>query len=902
MTTKMEHFPEKNPNPVLSAAKDGTVLYSNEAGELLLNEWRVAVGEKLPSNIGDIMQRILSLNSPEKMEVKAGNKVYLIVFHPLSEEECVNIYGFDISGQKELEEKLQIKEKQNDVLHQIGKIALEYDSLQTFLDESVKLIANTLRQDYCKIMELLPDGKFLMRAGTGWKSEFVGKQVVEGDIGSQAGYTLLSGMPVIVEDFGEEKRFNKPEILKVHGVASGASVIIGSKENIFGVLVVNSTKKRKFTSDDTYFLNSVAFLIAQVVKRKNAEESMRESEEKYRIVADNTYDWEFWLDSEGRFKYSSPSCERVTGYSAGEFINNPNLLQEIIYQDDRQSFLQHRHDILSSSHGGMEFRIVTKNGEIRWIHHLCQSLYDCEGGYVGSRGSNRDITERKEAEEALKKAHGSSETKVKERTSELEKAYELLKENEKILVDAQKMAQIGNWDWDIETDKAYWSNELYNIFGRNSQELAPSYTEYLSYVHPDDRENADRAHKEALNGKPFSMDHRIILSNGEERTIHIQTEVFFDEENGHVRLKGTVQDITERKKGEEKIQNLANIVESSLDAVGTISLDGIITSWNKGAERIYGYSKEEILGKHVSILTPSHLENETMKLIELIKQGKNVYQYETLRLGKDGKKIYVSLTYSPVFDTNGKLTAISILGRDITEIKRAEEALRNFEIARKQEIHHRIKNNLQVISSLLDLQAEKFICKEDIKDSEVLEAFKESQDRVISMALIHEELHRCGEGDTLNFSHYIKELADNLFLTYKLRNESISLDKDIEQDIFFDMDTGVPLGIIINELVSNSLKHAFPDRSAGEIRIKLHREEGDVKSFILTVSDNGVGIPENLDIEDLDSLGLQLVVSLVDQLDGELELKRDNGTEFTIRFTVTEEDIVAKNDFAYSGM
>ena len=163
--------------------------------------------------------------------------------------------------------------------------------------------------------------------------------------------------------------------------------------------------------------------------------------------------------------------------------------------------------------------------------------------------------------------------------------------------------------------------------------------------------------------------------------------------------------------------------------------------------------------------------------------------------------------------------------QDITERKKAEEALANIEIARKKEIHHRIKNNLQVISSLLDLQAEKFKNREDIKDSEVLEAFRESQDRVISMALIHEELYKGGGIDTLNFSPYIEELAENLFLTYRLGNTDISLNMDLEENIFFDMDTAVPLGIIVNELVSNSLKHAFTGRDKGEIRIKLRREE-----------------------------------------------------------------------------
>ena len=204
---------------------------------------------------------------------------------------------------------------------------------------------------------------------------------------------------------------------------------------------------------------------------------------------------------------------------------------------------------------------------------------------------------------------------------------------------------------------------------------------------------------------------------------------------------------------------------------------------------------------------------------------------------------------------------------------------------------------MQVISSLLDLQAEKF------EDEKVREAFREGQNRVISMSLIHEELYK-GEGtDTLNFSTYLCKLAENLFQTYSLSSKNISLCMDLEENASFNMDTAVPLGIIVNELVSNSLKHAFPGRGKGKIHIKLRREENGEcinsieeskkegcksTSFTLTVSDNGVGIPKNISIEDLDSLGIQLITTLVDQLDGELELKRNNGTEFTIRFTVAE--------------
>jgi PAS domain S-box-containing protein len=477
---------------------------------------------------------------------------------------------------------------------------------------------------------------------------------------------------------------------------------------------------------------------------------------------------------------------------------------------------------------------------------------------------------------------------------------------------------------------------------------------------------------------------------------------------------------------EEKIRNLANIVESSYDAIITVSLEGYITSWNKSAEQVYGYLQEEILGKPISFVAPPHLSDETKKLIERIMQGESVYNYETVRIRKDGKLINISLTLSPVFDFHGKITAASAISRDITENKVSEEKLReseekyrnivetanegiviineqfktsyvnqkmadmvgysvedclgkpildfiseddrdiiinkfknkpqvtnehyefkllrkdgshlwvissakslfdedgklagslsmltditrkkeaeielmNTEIARKKEIHHRIKNNLQVISSLLDLQADKFRNRKNIKNSEMLEAFKESQDRVISMALIHEELHKGDGFEKLNFSPYVEELTANLLKTYSLGTKNISSKLNLDNNVFLDMDHAVPLGMIINELVSNSFKHAFKGRNEGEIQIKLHREETQsyLKSvsenstgttFVLTISDNGIGMPANLDIEVIDSLGLQLVSSLVTQLDGELEIKSNNGTEFIIRFTMKEKN------------
>ena len=283
--------------------------------------------------------------------------------------------------------------------------------------------------------------------------------------------------------------------------------------------------------------------------------------------------------------------------------------------------------------------------------------------------------ELQESEARLREALNNLEEKVKERTIELNKTYMLSIENEKRFAEAQKMAHIGSWDWNTITDEVHFSDELYRIFGYSPQESNQYFGYIYNFVHPEDKNYVNNAIKKGLKGKPVSVDHRIILANGEEHTVNEQIEVIFDEKNIPIRMRGIVQDITERKRVEEKIKNLADVVESSDDAIITKSLDGIITSWNKGAQHIYGYSAEEILEKHISILEPAILKEEVKQLIERIKQGEKIHHYETLRLRKDGSIINVSISLSPNFDMQGKLAAISSIARDITTKKETEEKL-----------------------------------------------------------------------------------------------------------------------------------------------------------------------------------------------------------------------------------
>jgi PAS domain S-box-containing protein len=633
--------------------------------------------------------------------------------------------------------------------------------------------------------------------------------------------------------------------------------------------------------------------------RKKAEEVAFRDIDDWKYTFDAVPDLIAILDTEFRIVRANKAMAASLGITPEECIGL--TCYRIVHgTDDPPFFCPHR-QLLND---GLEHTAEIYEDHLGGYFIVSVSpLHDSEGKLAGCIHVARNINERRETEETLKKVYDNLDKLVKERTNQLEKAYNSLKESERRLAEAQKMSQIGNWELDLINNKIYLSDELYRIFKHTSREVVSPLNEYLSYVNPKDRDHVDNALKKAINGNLCSIDHRIILANGEERTVHLQSEAIFDEKKIPIRLKGIVQDITERKKAEEKIQSLANIVESSNDAILTISLDGIITSWNKGAEQIYGYSSKEIIGKYVFILASENLKNETKKLIEKVKLGKTIQHYRTSRLRKDGKVIYVSIVLSPVFDASRELVTISAIVRDITLYIESEKSQVKAEKAKKKEIHHRIKNNLQVISSLLDLQAEKFKNREDIKDSEFLEAFRESQDRVISMALIHEELYK-GEGfETLDFSIYIRKLVENLFRTYRLNSKNIHLPIDMEENIFLDMDTVIPLGIIVNELVSNSLKHAFLGRAEGRIHIKLRREENGEHinsmeeskyegckstSFILKVSDDGIGIPKSIDLENPKSLGMQLVTTLVDQLAGELELKRSNETEFTIRFTITE--------------
>jgi PAS domain S-box-containing protein len=340
------------------------------------------------------------------------------------------------------------------------------------------------------------------------------------------------------------------------------------------------------------------------------------------------------------------------------------------------------------------------------------------------------------------------------------------------------------------------------------------------------------------------------------------------------------QHIRERDRTEEMLraseERYRTLFEESRDAIYITTQKGNVLKLNKSALDLFGYTIDDAVrmdGREVFVS-----RDQLNRFEQEITQKESVKDYEVKMRRKDGTEMDCLVTSTVRKASDGSILGYQGIIRDITERKQAEEqikaSLKEKEVLLK-EIHHRVKNNLQVISSLLSLQSGY------IRDNkEAIEIFKESQNRVRSMALIHEKLYQSKDLSRINFADYIRSLVTTLFQSYTANSQAITPKIDVG-DVLLDIDTAIPCGLIINELIANSLKHAFPAGKEGEIRIDIH---SDNNKFTLIISDTGIGFPKDLDFRNTGSLGLELVVTLTNQLRGTIALHSNGGTEWKIIF------------------
>jgi PAS domain S-box-containing protein len=327
---------------------------------------------------------------------------------------------------------------------------------------------------------------------------------------------------------------------------------------------------------------------------------------------------------------------------------------------------------------------------------------------------------------------------------------------------------------------------------------------------------------------------------------------------------------------------LARILEAADDAIISVDPAQRIILFNKGAEKIFGWSTPEVLGQPLDILLPKdtarvhrqHIREFSGSGIEARRMAE---RGEIAGRRKDGETFPAEASISQIEAGGSKV--FTVILRDITKQKAAAEkiraSLREKEVLLK-EIHHRVKNNLQVISSLLSLQSRSIV------DEETRKFFQESQHRVHSMALIHEQLYESGDLSRIDFASYIEQLVAYLFRSYGVSLSRVTLKTRIPE-LHFAVDIAVPCGLIVNELASNSLKYGFPDGRAGEIQVTFKKGPGGCVTMLF--QDNGVGFPKHVSLLNTRTLGLRLVRTLAQQLGGQAELKNRNGAQVKIEFT-----------------
>jgi len=299
---------------------------------------------------------------------------------------------------------------------------------------------------------------------------------------------------------------------------------------------------------------------------------------------------------------------------------------------------------------------------------------------------------------------------------------------------------------------------------------------------------------------------------------------------------------------------------------------------------ILGYEPEELLGKNVDRLVhPKDLRYLSEAIRQTIGQRQKLSRLEYRILHQNGQYRWLEALIKLLYQPNGGLLKVQLHSRDITGRKEMEERLRismHEKDVLLKEIYHSVKNNMQIIVSLLNLQSNQ------IKDKSLYALFKESQNRIFSMALVHEMLYKSEDLSKIDFKEYLKKLIETLFDSYGVNQSGIGLDLDLES-IVLDIDKAIPCGLIVQEIISNSLKYAFsPEwKDKPNVRVGLHRKEGNAH---LTIGDNGTGIPEKINAKLPKSLGLNLVAILAEQLQAKIKLDKNEGTKFRIVFRMSK--------------
>ena len=556
------------------------------------------------------------------------------------------------------------------------------------------------------------------------------------------------------------------------------------------------------------------------------------------------------IGHDGRVTDVNNATETVTGYSRDELIGTDFSKY---FTEPKKAKEGYKKVFRKGSVRDYPLEIQHKEGRITPVLYHASIYKDESGEIIGVFAAARDITERKHAEDALRE----SEKKYR---SIFEESFDglFITSPEGKIIDMNKKG-IG-------------------MFGYNTKEEILNLDLVRDvYADPNDRKKIL-----AMVNEQGSAEYEVVVKkkNGDKMITHCSLTAVKDK-GVITTYRGIIRDITESKKAENDIIRAKEEWENTFDAVpdliAILDTNFRVVRTNKAMADRLNVTPEKTVGLtcynvvHGLTSAPSFCPYS-----KLLDDGQeHIAEVHEDRIGGD-----FIVSVSPLHDKDGKLIGAVHVARDITKRKKTENEIKK-SLEEKEvllrEIHHRVKNNLQIIASLLHLQE----VTEDEK--EIVDVLKESEGRVKSMAMIHEKLYQSPTFTHINFKQYIEKLVYDILYTYKIPKGTIKTNLKIEE-INLNIDTAIPLGLIINELVTNSVKHAFPQLK-GTITIKLKSLPEQME---ITIADNGIGLSKDIDLEKTKTLGLKIVNSLVNQLDGKLELNLGHGTEFKIKFKEVE--------------
>ncbi len=595
-------------------------------------------------------------------------------------------------------------------------------------------------------------------------------------------------------------------------------------------------------------------LMYEIKEHEKDKNELMEVQEKYKLIYDKMSDVVFTSDATFTLTFVSPSVEKFAGYKPEDWVGKKfselTLLTPESIQDlykNFQAFIAGGNPIFNQ----YEFR--TKDGKSRIAEVNSTPIFK-NGKFAELVSIARDVTERKQTEKALRE----SEEKYRNLVENINDVIYSLNENGII---------------------TYVSPSVKSVLGYDPSEILGQ--KFNTYFLESDLPLLLENFKKLFKGTSMESEYRIITKSGDIRWIHTSSKPTVVDDK-IIGIQGVLSDIMERKHAMEALKEseelYKSLIRASPEAVTATNLEGEIIFASPQTVKLHGYNINELLGMNAfELIDPKDHIRATKNLKATLKEGyvKNI-EYNLLR--KNGSSFIGELSAALIKDPEGKPKSFIATVRDITERKQAEGRLRNALEEKDillREVHHRVKNNIQVITSMLSLHSKY------IKDQQYSDMIQEIQNRIRSMALIHEKLYKSEDISFVNFNEYIKELVSELFRSYGTNVALIKPTISV-QDVLLGIDDGIPCGLIINELVSNSLKHGFSRGQGGEIKIEL-KSSGE-NCILLGVSDTGVGFPKELDFKNANSFGLRLVNTLVEQLGGEITLIRDKGTQFKISF------------------